>query len=171
MQNALRTLAVIKALALAAAPTAALAGSVSATATVSVNILAPVTLQATQGLSFGAVTKPGNAGANIVTLDPDGKVTVTGTGDATHPAGGVSAAKFSLIGQPGMTYSTSQSLTFAQSGLSNVTVSAPVAGNGTLGVIPATGAQELRYGGGFELSAATPLGAYTGALSVTVNYN
>jgi hypothetical protein len=168
VQNAFR---IVAGIIVFAAPTAALAGSVTATASVSVTILAPVTLQATEGLNFGAVTKPGNAGSNTVTLDPSGSVTVTGAGDATHPASAVSAAKFNLVGQAGITYSTTQSLTFAQPGLTNVSVSAPVAGSGALGVIPSSGAQELRYGGAFDVSAATPIGAYTGALSVTVNYN
>jgi hypothetical protein len=160
--------------ALGLAPSAASAGgSVTATAGVSVLVLAPVTLQATQGLDFGAVTKPGNTGSNTVTLDAaTSHVTVSGAGDAAQAAGGaVNSAKFSLIGDAGVTYSTTQSLTFAQPGLARVSVSAPVAGNGALGVIPAGGRQELRFGGAFDLSAATPVQSYTGSLSVTVNYN
>ncbi len=172
LQNAMRVMAVVKALAFLAMPTAAFAGgSVTATAPVSVTILAPVTLTATQGLNFGAVAKPANAAANTVTLDANGAVTLSGPGDATRAASSVSAAKFNLVGQAGLTYSTSQSLTFAQPGLTNVSVSAPVAAAGQLGVIPETGAQELRFGAAFDLSAATPTGAYTGALTVTVNYN
>jgi hypothetical protein len=148
------------------------AGSVTATASASVLVLAPVTLSATQGLAFGAVTKPANAGANTLTLDAaTSSVTISGSGDSARAAGAVSAARFSLVGQAGMTYSTTQSLTFAQPGLTRVSVSAPVAGNGALGVIPESGVQELRFGGAFDLSATTPAQAYTGALTVTVNYN
>jgi len=172
MQNALRTMAMLKGLALIALPTAAIAGgSVTATAPVSVTILAPVTLQATQGLAFGSVTKPSGAAGNTVNLDTSGNVTITGGGDASHPVSNATAARFDLIGQAGMTYSTTQSLSFAQQGLTNVTVSAPVAGNGQLGVLPPSGVQELRFGGAFDLSASTPVGSYTGSLSVTVNYN
>jgi hypothetical protein len=154
------------------APAALASGSVTATASVSVVILAPVTLSATQGLAFGAVTRPANAGANTLSLDAaTSNVTLSGAGDAARAAGAVSPAKFSLVGQAGMTYSTTQSLTFAQPGLTRVSVSTPVAGNGALGVIPASGVQELRFGGAFDLSAATPAQAYTGALTVTVNYN
>lgn len=170
MQTALRMMA--EALVLIALPTAAIAGgSVTATAPVSVTILAPVTLQNTQGLAFGAVTKPSGAAGNTVSLDTSGNVTITGSGDATHPASTATAAKFDLVGQPGMTYSTTQSLSFAQPGLTNVAVSAPAVGAGAFGVLPATGVQELRFGGAFDLSAATPVGSYTGSLSVTVNYN
>src|SRR5205085_9796200 len=116
-----RIMAGLKALALVAIPSVAFAGgSVSATAPVSVVILAPVTLQATQGLDFGSVTKPATAAANTVTLDTSGTVTISGPGDATHAAGAVSAAKFNLIGQAGVTYSTTQSLTFDQPGLTHV---------------------------------------------------
>ena len=166
-------LAALTATALSLSATAAFAGgSVTATATASVTILAPVTIQATQGLEFGAVTKPGNAGVNTVTLDAaSSNVTLSGSGDAARAAGAVSAAKFSLIGEAGITYSTTQSLTFSQTGLTHVSVSLPVAATGTFGQIPPSGMQELRFGGAFELSAATPAQAYTGALAVTVNYN
>jgi hypothetical protein len=169
-QNALLLALAVAALTLSATP--ASAGTVSATASVSVTILAPVTLQATQGLDFGAVTRPGNNGANTITLDPaNSSVTLTGTGDGARAAGSVSPAKFSLVGEAGITYSTTQSLSFAQPGLTRVSVSMPVAGNGSLGVIPASGMQELRFGGAFDLDAATPAQAYTGSLAVTVNYN
>jgi len=169
-QNAL--LPALVAVALTLGATAAAAGTVTATASVSVTVLAPVTLQATQGLDFGAVTRPGNNGANTVTLDAaSSNVTLSGSGDATRATGAVSAAKFSLIADAGMTYSTTQSLTFAQPGLTRVSVSAPVAGNGEIGVVPPSGRQELRFGGAFELTADTPVQAYTGSLAVTVNYN
>ena len=175
MQNAFRTGAAIAALSLpiVGLPTAAFAGgSLTATAPVSVTILAPVTLQTTQGLDFGAVTKPANANSNTVTLDAStSNVTLSGTGNATRAAGSVSAAKFSLIGDAGVTYSTTQSLNFAQPGLTNVSVSLPVAATGAFGVIPAAGVQELRFGGAFDVSAATPVQSSPGALSVTVNYN
>ena len=48
---------------------------------------------------------------------------------------------------------------------------AAVPASGALGVIPASGMQELRFGGAFDLSAATPVQAYSGSLSVTVSYN
>jgi len=170
LQNVVPRAATALAILLSGSPAAA--GSLTASATVSVTVLAPVTLRATQGLDFGAVTRPGNAGANTVTLDAaSSKVSLSGAGDAARAAGAVSAARFSLVGQPGVTYSTSQTLSFGQDGLSHVCASAPVAGAGTLGVIPPSGVQELRFGGAFELSAATPAQAYTGALAVTVNYN
>jgi hypothetical protein len=171
LQNVVLTAAAATVLTLSANAAFA-SGSVSATATASVTILAPVTIQNTQGLDFGAVTKPANAGVNTVTLDAaSSNVTLSGSGDAARAAGSVSVAKFSLIGDAGITYSTTQTLSFAQPGLGRVSASAPIAGNGALGVIPAGGVQELRFGGAFEVSAATPVQSYTGALTVTVDYN
>jgi hypothetical protein len=168
-------LAAVSATALSLSATAASAGgSLTATATASVTVLAPVTLQATQGLAFGAVAKPGNDGANTITLDAaSSNVTLSGSGDGARAAGGgtVSAAKFSVMGPPGVTYTTTQSLSFTQPGLTKISASMPVPATGALGVIPANGVQELRFGGAFELSAATPAQAYSGSLTVTVNYN
>lgn len=171
LQNVVVAAAAATALTLSASAACA-GGSVSATATATVTILAPVTIQATQGLDFGVVTRPANAGVNTVTLDAtSSSVTLSGPGDGARAAGSVSAAKFNLVGDAGITYSTTQSLTFAQTGLTRVSVSTPVASSGTFGVIPASGAQELRFGGAFDLTAATPVQSYTGALAVTVNYN
>jgi hypothetical protein len=166
-------LSVVAATALSLSATAASAGgTLTATATASVTVLAPVTLQATQGLDFGAVTRPGNTGANTITLDAaSNNVTLTGSGDATKAAGTVSVAKFSIVGPAGVTYTTTQSLAFSQPGLTKVSASIPVASTGALGVIPTNGVQELRFGGAFELSAATPVQSYTGSLTVTVSYN
>jgi hypothetical protein len=169
VQNAFLGFAASVALALAA--TGATAGTVIATAPVSVTILAPVTVAAVQGLDFGVVTRPANANSNTISMDPSGNVTVTGSGDGTHVAGGVTAAKFNIVGDAGITYSTTQSLTFGQTGLTNITASSPVATNGSLGVIPASGSQEIRLGGAFDVSAASPIQSYSGALTVTVNYN
>ncbi len=170
VQNALLLASV--ALATVFSATAAQAGgSVSASASVSVTILAPVTLQATQVLDFGAVIKPGNAGANTVAIDPDSHVTVSGAGDAARSASAVSAAKFDVIGEAGITYTTTQSLMFDQPGLTHISASAPRVTSGAPGIIPASGRQELRFGGAFDISAATPAQAYSGALTVTVNYN
>ncbi len=161
------------AIALTLSATAASAGgTLTATAAASVTVLAPVTFEATQALSFGAVTKPANSGVNTVTLDAaSSNVTVSGTGDGARAAGVATVAKFSVMGPAGVTYTTTQSLTFAQPGLTRVSASLPAPTAGALGVIPASGVQELRFGGAFELSAATPAQAYTGSLTVTVSYN
>ena len=169
MQKAL--LGPATALAMALAATGATAGTVTATAPVSVVILAPVTLTPTQGLAFGTVVRPANAAANTVSLDANSNVTISGAGDASTGGSTVSAAKFDVAGAPGITYSTTQTLQFNQAGLTNISVTAPATTAGAPGVIPASGVQEIRFGGSFDVSAATPAQSYTGALTVTVSYN
>jgi hypothetical protein len=154
---------------LGAAP--AQAASVSAVAPASVIVLAPVTVTPIQGLDFGAVIRPANDSSNLISLDTSSAVTVSGSGDGSRSAGAVSAAKFNIVGDPGITYSTTQSLAFNEPGLTNVTATAPATTNGAPGVIPESGVQEIRFGGSFMLTAATPAKAYSGALTVTVNYN
>lgn len=168
MQNALLGSAMIIAQAVAAA--GATAGTVSATAPVSVIILAPVTVAATQAMDFGLITRPGT-NSNTVSMDATGAIRVTGSGDATHPGGAVTPAMFKIAGDPGVTYSTTQSLTFDRPGLQNAVAATPAPVNGSPGVIPAEGFQEIRVGGAFEVSAATPIQSYAGSLQVTVNYN
>jgi hypothetical protein len=148
----------------------AAAGSATATAAVRLQVLAPVPLAATQGLNFGAITRPRNAKTSTVSLGAAGGVSVSGSGDAIQ-GGAVSPARFSIVGDPGLTYSTSQDLRFAQTGLNHVAATAPTPSAGVLGLIPASGLQEIRVGGAFDVAPATPIRAYTGALSVTLNYN
>src|ERR1700749_2170869 len=88
------------------ATAASAGGTLTAVAPASVTVLAPVTFQATQGLNFGAVTRPSNNGSNTITL-PAASSNVTLT---RAIAGSVSVAKFSVMGPAGVTYTTTQSL-------------------------------------------------------------
>ena len=147
------------------------AGSVQTTAPASVTILSPTTITKTQNLVFGSVIRPSNANTNTVTLDANDTVTVTGTGNGSVVSSTTSSAKFDVSAPAATTYTTTQSLTFVQTGLTNINASAPATTNGSPGVIPVGGIQEIRYGGSFDMNAATPAQAYTGTLTVTVNYN
>ena len=119
------------------------AGSVQATANATLTILSPTTLTKTQDMVFGQVV-----------------------------ASTTSSAKFNVTAAAATTYTTSQTLTFVQAGLTNISAGTPVATTGTLGTIGAGGGtQEIRYGGQFDITAATPAQNYTGTLTVTVNYN
>jgi len=156
---------------LAIASGALAAGSVSTTAGASVTVLSPVTITKTQDMKFGQVVRPSNANTNTVTLDANDTVTLTGTGNGGVVASTTSSAKFDVTASAGTTYSTTQTLSFTQNGLTNVAASLPTTTNGSPGVIPASGIQEMRYGGQFDMGSATPAQTYTGTLSVTVNYN
>ena len=166
----LRTAAIAFALT-AVAGGAYAAGAVTATAPASVTILSATTLTKTQDMQFGSVVRPSNANVNTVTLDANDGVSLTGTGNGATVASTTSSAKFNVTAAPGTTYATVQTLAFTQNGLANVSPSLPTTTNGAPGVVPASGVQEIRYGGSFDMSSSTPAQAYTGTLSVTVNYN
>jgi hypothetical protein len=155
----------------ALASAACAAGSVSATAPASVTVLSPTTITKTQDLVFGQVVRPSNANTNTVVLDANNMVSLTGTGNGSMVSSTTSSAKFNVSAPAGTTYSTTQGLTFTQTGLTNVAASTPATTAGTPGVIPVSGIQEIRYGAQFDMTASTPAQNYTGTLSVTVNYN
>jgi hypothetical protein len=164
---------VVAAIALSALTGEALAsGSVSATANATVTVLSPVSLTKTQDLVFGQVVRP-STGTNTVALDTSDTVTLSGTGNGSLVNSTTTSAKFNVVATSAITYTTTQTLNFAQTGLTNISVTAPVATTGTLGQIPGSsgGTQEIRYGAQFDVSTATTAQPYTGTLSVTVNYN
>jgi len=163
--------AAVAAVAMTSVATGALAaGSVSTTASASVTILAPMTITKTQDMAFGQIVRPTNASVNTVILNTTGVVSLTGAGDGSIVSSPTTAAKFDLTALPGTTYTTSQVLTFSTTGLTSVAASAPTVKTGTLGTIPPAGVQEIRYGGQFDMTNVTPVQAYTGTLTVTINY-
>ena len=158
---------------IAALSTSAFAsGTASATANATLTIMAPGTLTKVKDIAFGSIVRP-STGTNTVTLSSvNSSVTVTGTGDASTVAGATpSAAKFTFVAPPGTTYTTTQTLTFTQAGLANISASSPTTTTGTLLTVPAGGSQDLNLGGQFDISASTTAQAYTGSLALTVNYN
>jgi hypothetical protein len=159
----------IRILLAASAATLALT-SIATSASAAGSVLSPVTITKTQNLVFGSVVRP-NTGNNTITLDTSDAVTKTGAGDGTIVNSLTSSAKFDVIGPAGQVYTTGQTLAFTQVGLTGITAGLPAATTGTVGTIPASGSQELRYGGAFTMSPATTAQAYTGTLTVTINYN
>jgi Domain of unknown function (DUF4402) len=149
------------------------AGSVSTTANATLTVVSPTTLTKTADMAFGTVTRPSSGSNTIVLAAADGTVSILsgGTGDASLVSSPTSAAKFNLVTIAAITYTTTQSLTFAQAGLTNISASTPVAASGTLGTVPANGTQQLNFGGQFDISSTTTAQPYTGTLTVTVNYN
>lgn len=146
-------------------------GTVSATANASVTVVSPTTLTNTQAMAFGTVVRPtGLNGNTTFALDTLGNLTATG-GDGSIVASTTSAAKFNIGTMAAITYTTTQTLTFAQAGLINIAASAPQVTTGTLGTVGANGTQEIRYGGQFDVTPTTTAQAYTGTLTVTINYN
>jgi hypothetical protein len=126
-------------------------GTVSATANATATVISPTTITKTQDMNFGTVVRPTTGGSVV-----------------TSPT---TSAKFNIAVQTATNYTLAQTLTFTQSGLTNITPGTAVATTGTLGTVAANGTQEIRYGGSFDIGVATPIQNYTGTLSVTVTYN
>jgi hypothetical protein len=147
-------------------------GSVTATAAASVTILAPETLSATQQLTFGAVIRPANGQANTVRVDTDDKMTITGRGDAKAKPGAVATAGvFEIAGPANTVYALDQSLRVVGAGLRRAVASPGEAKDTAARVLPASGLQQVRFGGAFTIDPTAPPGRYDGYLAVTVNYN
>jgi hypothetical protein len=172
----LTAFSVMTAMLLSSAPHARAAtyghGVLTATATASVTVLAPRTIGAGQALAFPTLARPANGGVNTVTLDPGGAMSLAGSGDGalTGEQSAVWGA-FRIVGPADTAYALTQTLSFDRPGLRDVRAIAGAPAAGAPGLLPASGAQDLRYGGTFKIDAATPTGRYAGTLRITASYN
>ncbi|MEA3480225.1 MAG: DUF4402 domain-containing protein [Bacteroidota bacterium] len=153
--------------------TAGTFAQVTASATGTAEIVAPIAIANAVDMNFGNVAE---AGAGTVILDPAG--TRTTTGSVTLPAitGTVTAASFTVTGTSGYTYtitlpSTDYTITRtagAETMIVNTFTSNP-SGTGTL----TGGSETLNVGATLNVAAGQVPGTYTNAtgFDVTVNYN
>ncbi len=161
----------------AIAVASAASAQVSANASASATIVAPNQVTATRDLAFGTIAKP-TTGTTTVTVASAAAGTATpsvsgGNGFVPTP-GQARAATFHLVGTNAQTYSIStNTLSFASAAgnLTNVGSETPVAASGTLNTLPANGQDDLHIGGHFDITSATTVQAYSGTLSLTVNFN
>lgn len=157
---------------------AASAATVSASAVANANIVAPASVTATRTLEFGTIAKPTTT-ANTITVPSASAAsvtpTITGTGNAFIPtAGQARAATFRLVGTANQAIAVNtSSLNFTnQAGnLANVSPQNPVASVGTLTQLPASGMDDFFVGGRFDISPMTAVQAYTGTLSLSIDFN
>jgi hypothetical protein len=148
------------------------AGSVVQTSPVTLNVATAINLTRTTSMAFGTVIKPSNANTNTVVLSNAGVITVTGTGDGSFvSATPHSQAVFSLVAPAGTTYSSLTGLAMTPALTNAAATATPSTTTGVYGTVPAGGVQDLNVGGQFDMNAATTVQAYTGTLSLTVNYN
>jgi hypothetical protein len=147
------------------------ANTVNATANASVTVVSATTITKNQDMVFGTVIRPSGANGNTTfAMDTNGNV-VAHNGDGSVVSSTTSPAKFTIASQAAITYTLSQTLTFAPAGLINVAPTTAVAQSGTLGQVPANGSQQIAYGGQFDVTPTTTPQTYTGSLAVTVTYN
>jgi hypothetical protein len=146
--------------------------TVSATATATGTIIAPIAISKTADMNFGNIVS--GAALGTVVLTPAGVRSKTGGVFLPGTAGTVAAASFTVTGAIGFTYAITlpAAATTVTSGGNTMTVdtwtSTPT-GTGTL----AGGTQTLNVGGTLHVGASQAAGTYISgtAFSVTVAYN
>jgi hypothetical protein len=132
---------------------------------------APIAIGNTQSLSFGSFVV-GSGGS--VTISTSGGRSATG-GITLIPSSAGAAARFSVTGDPGMTYSISLPLD-GEAALSNgagqsMPLNAFASDPSGIGLLGLDGSQTLSVGATLNVDAGQAVGAYSGSFSVTVNYN
>lgn len=147
-----------------------------ATSTATSTVITPIAITAPVVLSFG---KFSSRLAGTIKVDPNNVITVTG-GVLSGTGATATAARFDVTGDTVNTYSiTHGGDTVLTSGivindmaLSKVSALTAIASttNVTSGTLTA-GAQSIFVGGTLTVAAAQVAGTYTGAVTVTVEYN
>lgn len=177
-----------RALNAALASTLALAGmglvgnayAAAATSTATSTVIAPIAITAPVVLSFGKFA-PGAGGT--VTISNSGARTGTGV-ILSSTASTQTAARFDVTGEGSSTYAITHSgvtvlsgptvstvvQTMALAKTSDLTGANVTSGNVATGTLSA-GAQSIYVGGVLTVGASQAAGEYTGAVTVTVEYN
>lgn len=174
-----RQLAAAVACAVAALVYSGQASAETGSATASARVLAtPVVLTKTADLSFG---KFATGAAGSITISTSGVRTVSGGVLPAADGGAMTAATFVVSGAGGAAYGithggtsalsrTAGSETMSMTKVSDVTGANATTGTAAAGTLNA-GAQSIHVGGTLAVGANQAGGAYTGTISVTVEYN
>jgi hypothetical protein len=144
--------------------------SATATANSSARIVSPIQLTKSVDLQFGNIVASPTAGT--LTMAPSAANTRNALGGITLPTvtGSVSAAKFTVAGESGLTYAiTLPASATLTSGSNNMTLDAfttDLTEGGTIGTN-----NEFYVGATLNVQADQAAGSYSGTFNVTVNYN
>jgi hypothetical protein len=158
---------------LAAAAMTAIAGAASAqqsanaTAPVKIKVLTPIAITAANGaeLNFGSVIRSGTAGGSIV-IGTDGQRGTVGGSLTAVGASTTAAASFTVAGSASDTINVTSAVTGLPTG---VTVTTNHGANSQ--ILDSQGALTVPVGGTLTIAnGATPTGAVSGTLTVTVAY-
>lgn len=146
------------------------AQAVTAVATVNVNIISTMTITTLNGLMFGDIS-PGSTAGTIV-MTPSGARTATGGANINSSVAG-NPASFDVQGDANASYSISLPVSVVLSDAASHTL---VVDNFTssptpAGVLDSSGQQTLFVGASLNVSSNQAFGAYSGQMSVTVDYN
>ncbi|MEW5687761.1 MAG: DUF4402 domain-containing protein [Pseudomonadota bacterium] len=138
-------------------------------------VLRSVAVAKTADLSFGRIQRP-TTGSNTVTLNAtSGARTLSGAGNAfLYPTPAPVRAGFTITGEGGQQVSISVPAAMALTGPGTIPVTLTDTAPDTRSLGGSAGSQasySFTVGGSFALSPTTPVGDYSGVLSVSVDYN
>lgn len=127
----------------------------------------------TSDLVFGRIQVP-KTGTSTVSLNvANGNLSVSGGGVA-YPTPAPARAGFTVTGEGGQQVSITIPTTLTLTGPGSLAVSLTNNAQTTpslSGALGAAGTYSFNVGGSFTLTPTTPIGAYSGALTVSVDYN
>lgn len=140
------------------------------TATVSANIVKPISLNTQSGLNFVDVSP--NIFAGTVVLSPDGSRVATGGASIKSSVNG-EAATFEVQGEPNAVYSISlpEAVLLTGSAGNNMLVDRFTSLPSSSGRISANGLQTLSVGARLNVGSNQAFGPYAGTMSVRIDYN
>ena len=140
-----------------------------ATATVTAEIITPVSIQTTQFMAFGRM-QSGNNGGQVTVSTDDSRSSV---GSVELASSSATAARFMINGHANATYAISlpTQTTLQGSQGSVMTVSQYQSYPATTGQLDNSGQQELRVGGTLQVAPEQQVGLYAGEFTVVVDYN
>jgi hypothetical protein len=166
MKTAMKVLLAVSVLSAVAAPAIA-QSSATTSETTAVTIIAPITIAPVAAMQFGSYVANSAAAGGTLVLSTAGAVTPTGFTAASGGAA-ASAAKFSVNGDVGRTFT----MTFTNTALTSGGNSIPLSGltNTALTAI-AAGGNTISVGGTLTIAAGQAAGVYGGTVSATVAYN
>lgn len=127
----------------------------------------------TADLNFGRIQVPPSGSSTVTINAANGDRTVTG-GAFAYPTPAPTRAAFTVSGEGGQQFSLSIPSTFNLTGPAALPVTVTHTGptspslSGGLG---AAGSYDFTIGGSFTITSATPTGAYSGILTVSIDYN
>lgn len=170
-----KKVALSSALVLAGAAVSVNAYAASATANGTATIITPIGIAKNVDLDFGAMASPAAAGTVVVAASSAGTRSATGVVLVNTDAG--SAAKFTVTGESGTSYtltlpSAAATITHTVDNTKTMTIdtwtsSLAALTSGSL----ASGTEVVYVGGKLHVGASQATGSYTGTFSVAVEYN
>lgn len=148
-------------------------GGGTGTGTATITVRRQISVTKTADLGFGAVRKPATGSGTVTISQSTGARTAGGTNPPTLISGlTVGRAAFNIAGTPSVAVAISTTPASSLSLTSGAnTLTTTLVRSAATGTLSAAGALTVGVGGVLTIPATAPPGDYTGAFTVTVNYN